>query len=117
MADLQKLANVIDAFADYVDENESKKTAAVETARKTRLDKIASAHLTANGEEMTDIDRQKLAKADDATLDYIESQLSKQAGVVDSLGAGASPEPDSQPKTVKEAASAADERFLTWITS
>jgi hypothetical protein len=117
MADLRKLANVIDAFADYVDENETKKTAAVETARKVRLDKIASAHLAANGEELSDIDRQKLAKTDDATLDYIESQLSKQAGVVDSLGAGASPDPDDQPKTVKEAADAADERFLNWIKS
>lgn len=117
MADLNKLAAVLEAAADYVDENESKKTAAVETARKTRLDKIASAHLAANGEELSDIDRQKLAKADDATLDYIESQLVKQAGTIDSLGSGASPEPDSIPKTAKEAADAADDRFLSWITS
>jgi hypothetical protein len=117
MANLTKLANVIDAFADYVDENETKKLAAVEGARKARLDKIASAHLAANGEELSDVDRQKLAKADDSALDYIETQLVKQAGTVDSLGAGATPDNDMQPKTVKEAADAADDRFLTWITS
>jgi hypothetical protein len=117
MADLNKLAAVFDAMAEYVDENESKKTAAVENARKARLDKIASAHLAANGEELSDIDRQKLAKADDTTLDYIEGQLVKQAGTVDSLGSGASPDADSQPKNIKEAADAADERFLSWVTS
>lgn len=117
MADLNKLAAVLEAAADYVDENESKKTAAVETARKARLDKIASAHLAANGEELSDIDRQKLAKTDDAALDYIESQLIKQAGTLDSLGTGVSPDAEAHPKTVKEAADAADDRFLSWITS
>lgn len=117
MADLNKLAAVLEAAADYVDENESKKTAAVEAARKVRLDKIATAHLAANGEELSDIDRQKLAKADDAALDYIESQLVKQAGTLDALGAGTSPEPDTTPKTTKEAADAADDRFLSWINS
>lgn len=117
MADPNKLAAVFEAMADYVDENESKKTAAVETARKIRLDKIASAHLAANGEELSDIDRQKLAKADDAALDYIESQLVKQAGTLDSLGSGTSPDADAPPKTIKEAADAADERFLSFILS
>lgn len=116
MADLNKLANVFDAFADYVDENESKKTAAVESARKARLDKIATAHLATHGEEMSDIDRQKLAKADDTTLDYIENLLTKQAGNVDALGAPADPE-NPTPTTVKEAADAADQRFLGWLTS
>lgn len=116
MANLAKLAAVLDAMADYVDENESRKVAAVEGARKARLDKIATAHLAANGEELSDGDRQKLAKADDAALDYIESQLVKQAGVVDSLGAGTTSD-DPQPQTVKEAADAADERFLKFILS
>lgn len=116
MADPVKLAAVFDAMADYVDENESKKTAAVESARKTRLDKIASAHLSTHGEEMSDVDRQKLAKADDATLDYVEGLLAKQGGVVDSLGSPADPEATT-PTTIKEAGEAADKRFLDWVTS
>lgn len=116
MADPKKLAAVFDAMADYVDENETQKTSAIEVARKSRLDKIASAHLAANGEEMSDIERQKLARANDAALDYIEGQFAKQAGTLDSLGAGTSPEPDSQPRTTKEAGEAADDRFLSWIT-
>lgn len=117
MADPIKLAAVFEAMADYVDENETRKIAAVETARKARLDKIASAHLTTNGEELSDIDRQKLARADDATLDYIESQFAKQAGTLDPLGAGAAPDADVRPKNIKEAAEAANDRFLSWITS
>lgn len=117
MADLSKLAAVFDAMADYVDANEQQKIAAVESVRKSRIDKIATAHLAANGEEMSDTVRQKLAKTDDASLDYVEELLSKQAGVVDSLGSGASPDTDHQPKTVKEAADAADERFASWIVS
>lgn len=117
MADLTKLAAVFDAMADYVDENETKKLAAVEGARKSRVDKIASAHLVANGEEMSDTVRQKLAKTDDATLDYIEEQLTKQASNVDSLGAGASPDADVQPPTTKQAADDADARFVSWIVS
>lgn len=117
VANLNKLAAVLDAMADYVDENETKKIAAVEGARKSRLDKIAAAHLSSHGEEMSDLDRQKLAKADDAALDYVENLLTKQGGVVDSLGAGVSPDNDVAPTTNKEAADAADKRFVDWIVS
>lgn len=117
MADLTKLAAVFDAMADYVDARETEKTAVIENTRKARLDKIAMAHLASHGEPMSDVDRAKLAQANDAALDYIEDTLSKQASVVDSLGAGASPEADSQPTNVKEASVAADERFLSWVNS
>lgn len=116
MADLQKLAAVFDAFADYVDENEAKKVAAFENTRKARIDKIAAMHLASHGEEMNDVIRQKLAKTDDATLDYIEESLSKTAGAVEPLGGGATTD-EPLPKTVKEAADAADQRFVDWIVS
>jgi hypothetical protein len=116
MADPMKLAAVFEAMADYIDENETQKTSAIETARKSRLDKIASAHLAANGEEMSDVERQKLARVDDAALVYIENQFAKQANTLDSLGAGTSPDTDVQPRTIKEAGEAADDRFLSWIT-
>ena len=117
MVDHAKLAAVFDAMADYVDQVESEKTSSVAAARQVRLDKIAATHVATHGEELPDIVRQKLAKADDASLDVVEDLLSKQAGIVTPLGAGASTETDHQPQTVKEAADAADERFLKFIIS
>lgn len=116
MADLNKVAAVLEAAADYYEQNEREKTSATEAARTARVEKIAAAHLTAHGEEMPDTVRQKLAKTDDASLDVIESLLAKQAGTVDSLGAGATPE-NPTPTTTKEAADAADKRFVDWIVS
>jgi hypothetical protein len=115
MANLVKVAAVLEAFADYYEQNEREKTSATEATRAARIQKIAAAHLAAHGEEMTDVARQKLAHTDDASLDVVEELLGKQAGVVAPLGAGADPDPDTQPRTVKEAADAADERFKAWI--
>lgn len=117
MANLLKIAAVLEAAADYVDQHEREKTSAAESIRKTRLDKIASAHVAVYGEEMPDVVRQKLAKTDDASLDYVEELLTKQAGIVTPLGAGALSDSDDPPKTIKQAADAADERFVSWITS
>lgn len=114
MADLLKVAAVLDAAADYYEQNERARTAAVDAARTSRIDKIAALHVATHGEEMPDVARQKLAKTDDASLDYVEELLTKQAGIVTPLGAGVVPD-ESTPKTVKEAADAADERFLKFI--
>lgn len=116
MVDNVKLAAVFDAMADYIDEVETAKTSSVESARQARIDKIATAHAIAHGEELSDVTRKKLASSD-AALDYVEDLLSKQAGVVTPLGAGASSDADDQPKTIKQAADAADERFVSWIVS
>lgn len=116
MADLNKIANVLEAAAEYIEEREREKTSAITSARAARLDKIAAAHLATHGEEMPVAARQKLATTDDATLDVIEDLLAKQAGVVAPLGGGVDADNES-PRTVKEAADAADERFKNWIVS
>jgi hypothetical protein len=116
VADLLKVAAVLEAAADYYEENEREKTSASESVRAARLDKIAAAHLATHGEEMSNVERAKLAKADDGVLDYIEGSLTKHAGNVTPLGAGVDPE-NRPPQTVKEAAADADSRFLSWITS
>lgn len=116
MADLNKIAAVLEAAADYYEQNEREKTSASEAARVARIDKIATAHLSAHGEELPDAVRQKLAKTDDASLGVIEELLAKQAGAVAPLGAGVDPE-NPVPKTTKEAADDADRRFVDWIVS
>lgn len=116
MADLNKIAKVIDAFADYVDEIESAKTAAATAARTARIDKIAALHATAHGEDFPEDARRKLASADEASLDIVENLLTKQGGVVTPLGAPADTETPLL-KTTKEAADDADARFVNWIVS
>jgi hypothetical protein len=115
VADLNKVAAVLEAAADYYEQNEREKTSATEAVRTSRLDKIATMHVATHGEELPDLVRQKLAKTDDAALDIVEELLAKQAGTVTPLGAGATPDTDNQPKSVKEAADQADQRFVDWI--
>ena len=116
MVDLTKLAGVFDAMADYVDYIENEKTATASATRAARLDKVASAHAAVHGEELPVEMRKKLASSD-AALDYAEDLLTKQGGAVTPLGYGVTPETDERPKTVKEAADAADAQFLNWITN
>lgn len=116
MADLTKIAAVLDAAADYIEEREREKVSAVAAQRQARIDKIATAHLAAHGEELPALVRQKLAATDDGSLDIVEDLLSKQAGTITPLGAGDAA--DGPVLTnIKEAANAADERFLGWIVS
>jgi len=114
---LRKVANVFDAVANYVDAVEREKEAAAASVRMARVDKVASAHATAHGEEIPDEIRQKLAGTDPSVLAYVEGVLAKQAGVVDSLGSPANNADDDQPTTVKQAADAADQQFLNWLVS
>jgi len=116
VVDPTKLAAVFDAMADYVDQVEGEKTSTIENARHARIDKIATAHAAVHGEELPEATRKKLASSD-AALDYVEDLLSKQAGTVTPLGAGALSDADDSPKTTKHAADAADERFVSWIVS
>jgi hypothetical protein len=115
VANLEKIAHVLDLAAEYVESVEREKQASVDSARQTRLDKIAAAHVAAHGEEMPESARQKLAKTDVGTLDLVEELLQKQAGNVDSLGGPANDDPTT---TTKQASKTdADERFLNWIAS
>ena len=116
MASLEKVAHVLDLMAEYVEKNEREKEAAIESERTARLDKIAEVHLQAHGEELPDTTRKKLAQTDSATLDVVEEMLRKQAGAVDALGGPAHAEATT-PTNVKEAADAADSKFLSWIVS
>jgi len=112
---LRKVAAVLDAAASYVDCVEREKLAAIASERQGRVDKVASAHAAAHGEEIPDDIRQKLAATDPSVLSYVENVLAKNAGVVDTLGAPASLADDDPPVNIKEAADAADKKFLSWI--
>ncbi len=119
MASLEKIASVLDLMAEYVEQNEREKEAAATSVRTARIDKIAAAHLQVHGEELSTEARAKLARTDAATLDVVEELMAKQAnasGAPEALGGPAGPD-NPTPTSVKEAADAADGRFLSWIVS
>lgn len=113
---LGKAADVFDAMAIYVDAVEGEKLAAAESARRARVDKVASAHASAHGEAIPDDIRRKLAETDPSVLAYVENVLQKQSGVVEALGAPADPE-TNEPRSVKQAANDAWAHFGNFIIS
>lgn len=113
---LRKTADVFDALAIYVDAVESEKLAATESARRARVDKVASAHASAHGEAIPDTIRRKLAETDPSVLAYVENILQKQSSVVEALGAPADPE-TNEPRGVKQASDDAWARFGNFILS
>lgn len=113
---LRKVANVFDAVAVYVDAVESEKLAVAESVRQARVDKVASAHVSAHGEAIPTEIRQKLASTDPSVLAYVENLLNKQAETVEPLGGPVNPDNDDPPNT-KRASDDAHERFGQWILS
>lgn len=116
MANLEKIATALEVMAEYVEQTEREKQAQADASRQARLDKIAATHLAAHGEELPEAARQKLAQTDLSTLDLVDELLAKQAGALEPMGAPAQDESPS-PITTKEAAAAADQRFVNWIVS
>ncbi len=117
MLNLVKVAAVIDAAADHLDAIESDKLSTVQAERQAQVDKLAASYVDATGEEMPDGIRQKLATSDKDVVALVTSMIEKQAGRVESLGGPSDKDDAQQPVTLKEAAVAADERFLSWALS
>lgn len=113
---LRKIANVFDAMATYVDTVEGEKHASAESARLARVNKVASAHVSAHGEAIPDDLRRKLAETDPLVMAYLENVLHKQSGVVEALGAPADPEANES-RGIKQASDDAFGSFGRWILS
>lgn len=114
--DRQKIAKVFDAMADYIEESEQAKAASVNAEREARVDKLAEAYASVQGEQLPDDMRKKLAAGDSSVFAFVENLVSKQAGVVEPLGAP-STDHDQPATTVKEAADAAGDRLVNWCVS
>jgi len=114
---LTKVAAVLEAAADHLEAIEAEKASSVNAERLSTVEELAGKYAEATGEEMPATIRQKLADSDKDVVALLKSVVEKQAGIIDSLGSGSSRNDGSEPKTVKEAAAAAEDRFLSWITS
>jgi hypothetical protein len=114
---LVKVAAVLEAAADHLDALEEERASAGRAERQGRIDALADKYAEATGEEMPAPLRAKLAESDKDVVELITSMATKQASAIEALGAPSTRSADGAPKTVKEAADQAGDRFLNWLMS
>ena len=116
--DRLKIANVLERMADVLDAGEAEKQASVVQQRVTQIDKLVEQYREATGEDLPDNIRQKLASSDEDVVSLVQKMAERQTEKVESLGGPSSNrDGDALPLTKKEAADAANERFLNWAIS
>lgn len=115
--DLEKVANLLDATATYLDEVESEKQAKVRSERENLIADIGEKYAEATGEDISDDVLRKLANADVDLLGVLERIADTSSDKVAELGAPSDRYDPTAPMNKKEAAVAADDRFLSFVLS
>jgi len=113
--DRAKIADLLDAVAEYVDDVESQKTAAEQSARNERVEKLAQNYSVSTGEALPNEFKLKLASLDPTTLDHLLKVAKNNTESPDALGKPADADDTPAPRTVKEAAENAEKRFLDFL--
>jgi hypothetical protein len=111
----EKVADILESVATYVDGIEHTKSAAEKSARDTRITTFASRYETSTGESLPSSLRDKLANLDQESLDQLLKVANNTGDSPESLGGPAETSDNPPPRTVKEAAAQADNKFLDWI--
>jgi len=118
MADLLKIANVLERAAALIDLHEAEKTASIQTERKGVVDALSKKYAAATGEELPQDIAEKLASGDESVLKTVQSIVEKTAGAVESMGRSSErSDGASQPMTKQERAKAAYDRFGQFVNS
>lgn len=119
MADLIKIAAVLEATADFYDAGQAEKTAAETQTRNAKVKDLAQKYASATGEELPQDVAEKLAAGDASVLKTVERIVEKTAGAVESMGRSSErPDPEgNRPTTRQERAKAAWDRMGTFINS
>lgn len=115
--DLEKVADVLDAAATYLDAVESEKQAKVNSERENLIADIGEKYAEATGEEISDDVLRKLANADVDLLSILEKVADVSSDKVAELGEASDRFDPTAPMNKKEASAAADERFLSFVLS
>ena len=111
----EKVADILDSVATYVDDIENAKTAADKQAKDERITTMSTRYTASTGENMPDSLRDKLANLDQEALDQLLKVANNTGDSPESLGGPAEISDNTIPRTVKEAAAHADDKFLDWI--
>jgi isocitrate/isopropylmalate dehydrogenase len=111
----EKIAQVLEAAANYLDAVEAEKQAAVKAEREKLIAGIGEKYAAATGEDIPDNVLLKLADIDTELLGAVEKLAESKES--DELGEAGDMADTSALMTVKEAADHADDRFLDWLIS
>jgi len=111
----EKVADILDSVAQYIDDIEYTKSAQETSARNERISKFASRYETSTGESLPNNLRDKLANLDQEALDQLLKVANNTGDSPESLGGPAEISDNPNPRTVKEAAAHAEDKFLSWI--
>jgi hypothetical protein len=111
----EKVADILDSVAEYVDGIEHEKLAVEKSARDARISTFASRYEVSTGENLPDSLRNKLANLDQESLDHLLKVANNTGDSPESLGGPAEISDNPIPRTVKEAAARAEDKFLDWI--
>jgi len=118
MADLLKIADVLEKAAAVLDGNEAEKTAADKSTREATAKSLTEKYAAATGEELPQEIAVKLAAGDQEVLKTVQTIVEKTAGVVESLGRSSERSDNTaRPVTKPERAKAAWDRFGTFVNS
>lgn len=113
--DNEKIAELLDLVAVYVDENEHQKEAAEKSARESRINRLAESYEATTGETIPQELTNKLANLDQDALDHLLKIANNKSESPTSLGGPSQNDDNPMPRTVKEAAARAEDSFLNWI--
>lgn len=111
----EKVAEVLESVAEYIDSIEHSKTAAELNARHERISKLASQYESSTGENLPESLKEKLAGLDQEALDQLLKVANNTGDSPESLGGPAEISDNRIPTTIKEAAAQQEEQFLNWI--
>lgn len=114
---LERVANVLEKAAEYVDAIENNRVAEVRAAKEAKIQDLSDKYAAATGEDLPDSIKEKLATSDKDVLEFLRMTVEKNAGEVPALGGPSNTNDSKVPTTIKEAAAAADDRFIDWINS
>lgn len=113
---LNKVANVLERLADYLEHSELEKTAEEQTAKENAIIKIAQTFATKTGLEPSDNFLKQLLGTNIQELTKMAELLENKQDF--SLGQPSNkPDYTSPALTTKEAATNAEQAFLDWILS
>jgi len=114
--ELEKVARVLEAAADYLDGVETVKEAAVQAEREKLITAIGEKFAEATGEDISDDVLRKLANADTELLGAFERFAETSTDKIAELGAPGDMN-DNTMLTQKERDAAAEDRYLDFLLS
>lgn len=117
MADLLKIADVLEKTAALLEAEEASKASSDQKARAAQVQSLSARYASATGEELPADLVEKLAKGDDAVLQAVTQVVSKTAESVESLGRSSSLPDSSHPQTKADRAKAAWDRMGQFLNS